>query len=378
MDSVNASNSNRAKAEEYATLQAEKDELKAQHEQEMNRLKKSFESEEQNTNDRYERTTQAAKLKNYENLNAIKRAANRSEQELQNNASDHFNQSKEEVYHKTISQDTAHRMALSKAQLDHANELQRLSQLSAEQQNALKENTVGQTNTITQDAQAKINALQEQKNLELSRQQQNSQLAKTQIQTKYEADRAQLQARLDKEHAAVQNRVSDHLDNLRKTNAARLGAYTERLSDPFYHMVRFDADVSENESSVRIKVKVPAYERENVRLQVATSSAKIIGIRSNQEEFESGPGRKVSTSAQQSFSETVALPAAVDARSLRLEEEGEYLVYVLDKLGGSKNKPVFQSTQHAADRTHAKEPDFPASLPKATPQASSAKSKTIS
>ncbi len=378
MASVSPTGQHQVKAEEYSNLQEEKEQLKAEHEQEINRLKHAFATDEQSTKDRYERTLQNTKLKNYENLNAIKRASDRSEQELQNKATAHYNQAQEDLYRDTVQRDTSHKLMLSKVQNQNATELQNLSQQAALQQEFLKETTAGQTNAIVQDSQVKLGTLQEQKNAELARQQANSQMAKTQIQAKYEGDRNELQTRLVKEYSAVQNRVSEHLDHLRKTNAHRLGAYTERLNDPFYHIVRFDADISEKDDSVQIKVKVPPHERENVRLQVSVNSAKIVGIRSNSEEFESGPGRKVATSAQQSFSETVALPAAVDARSMRVEESGEFMIFTLDKLGPNKQKPMHKSTQHAADRTHAAEPDFPSSLPQATPQSHSAKSKTMS
>lgn len=378
MASVSPPTKNQVKAEEYSNLQAEKEQLKVEHDQEMNRLKHSFNTEEQSTRDRYERSLQATKLKNYENLNAIKRASDRSEQELQNKAAAHYSQAQEDAYRDTVQRDTSHKITLSKLQNQNAAELQTLSQQAAEQQEFLKETTTSQTNAIVNDSQVKLGTLQEQKEAELARQQTNSQIAKTQIQAKYQGDRNELQTRMVKEYSAVQNRVSEHLDNLRKTNAHRLGAYAERLSDPFYHLVRFDADVSEKDELVQIKVKVPPHERENVRLQVSVNSAKIVGIRSNSEEFESGPGRKVATSAQQSFSETVTLPAAVDARSMRVEEAGDFMIFTLDKLGPSKQKPMHKSSQHAADRTHAPEPDFPTSLPQATPQSSSAKSKTIS
>jgi len=350
-------------AEDYRQSQIDREERKHAHDQEMNRLDRNYQTEIHDQKDRFDHSVQGEKLQHYENLRNLKHQMTKDEIALREQGRKRNENVTDELAKATNTEENKFRNQVSNLQTTHNIQLEQDNKLNQEQIDGLHKTYTTQQRILTEDNQRVYDQMQRAKHEELDKQMALTAMANDQTVKHFESERADTTSHFAQQFDEIQNLTQDSLHQLRTENALKLGSYESRLTDPFYRLVRVDAEVTETSDEVRIRVKVPPHERENVRLQISGNNAQVTGVRSNSERVETSPGHWVSTSSQQSFSERVTLPAPVDGHSLHVETEGDDLVYVMNKLTTHVH-PQFQSTQHASDRKPATQPDFPLNLPK--------------
>ncbi len=141
----------------------------------------------------------------------------------------------------------------------------------------------------------------------------------------------------------------------------KLSAYDERNEDPFYRMVALSAELEDQGESFVLTARIPEHERERVSVAIRGNEIVVSGQRRNEEKVEIEPGRFRQTSSYQSYSESFPLNWPIEARAMRKEFEGEYLVVTLPK---KTSVPDYQPYRRPPEKVRAERPEFPGNLPK--------------
>lgn len=353
-------------------LQAQKEQkqrLRDQHEEEMDRLKKSYELERAATTDRFESSAQYEKLQHYDQLRRIKKQAQNEESDLARRAEERQSQVKNQYDHSLEQETKAGEGQLKDTQLKNAAKLEYENQKARDAQDFAKKNFSQNAELIERDAQEKLSKYAQSKSAAVENERSRTATAIGQIQTHFENEREDAQAHYQAGLADLQNSVQSDLDQKRLTYAHNLSEYSKRQSDPFYRLVRFENELKQDPNRYTLKLKIPPHERDKLRVQVVGQDLVVSGIRSTQEKTEVSPGHWVSTATFQNFSERFPLEYPVDASTLMTQQQGDWVEYSLLKRGPGYHELSQQlltqklNRQPNAELASSHEPDFPSTLP---------------
>ncbi|OFZ21746.1 MAG: hypothetical protein A2X94_15780 [Bdellovibrionales bacterium GWB1_55_8] len=160
----------------------------------------------------------------------------------------------------------------------------------------------------------------------------------------------------------INSKASESLNQLREQNSGKLAAYETRAEDPFYQIVELGSELEDAGDAFVLRVTVPEYEQENMKVSLRGNDTLVLsGYRRNEDKLELEDGRTKRTAAFQSFSESMPLPAPVDAKGLTREYDDGELVIRVPKLGAFATKKIYQAA-HKPERVRAERPDFPKNL----------------
>lgn len=164
------------------------------------------------------------------------------------------------------------------------------------------------------------------------------------LRRKFEGDRAR-QAKLLKENhdrqlSAQEKAIQSELDaqaarGQKQINEAAMASsvkaseHASRSSDPFYRLHDLDAEVEDNGSEFVMKIKVPEHEQDRIRVTGQAGMLNLTGTRRAEVRAVTEEGRKVATSAYQSFSETIPVKGKPDlAKLTRAYADGRLTVRI--------------------------------------------------
>ena len=366
MSSISSSSSNRSEiSEQYASQQAEKEKLVTEHEAEMNRLKQSYSAEKEDLKDRFEASTQAERLRNYDNLRNTKKQFTSAEKTLKT-AGDERLQQKSGEYQ----QEEARITKEGTAKVDAA----------LKKQAALEEYQRNQANIVegivrhqhTQDAQAiikdsedKIENLRQDKMDALDKRRAEHGIAVEQIKDHYDQRQTRLLSQHDQETKRIKDGVDQQINESRVENAKRLDAHLEKQDDPFYHMSHIDSDFSDQGEFYQLKVRLPEYERKGFRVQISGQELQFSGMRTSNQNAEPEKGHQFSTNSYQSFSERYQFDSPVDAKGMQASQDGEWLLYNIPKYGPNHRmrEENLRASINKRDLEMSKDLDFKDTLP---------------
>jgi HSP20 family molecular chaperone IbpA len=352
-------------ADQYKAQQAEKDELQAAHEAEINRLKKSYASEKANLEDHFESGAQAEKSQGYDRLRNLKSQINREERNLESTRRTVVDQKTDQLRHDELAADTDGRARVKNAieKYTAAEDFERKKSIAAE--NEIRTGHKKNAETILNDSQKRLDALALEKTNYLDEQKTTHAAAMDEIKGHYMDARTQTEQQFNSEAKALQTRVDQTLNDRRVANAKVLEKFDTKNEDPFYQIKRFESDLLDVGDAFVLRVKVPEYERKQFKVEVAGQEIQLKGVRSSDETAKLEPGRTVGTRSFQAMTERYSLSAPVDGRSMSYVEDGEWLEYTLPKFG--PNHRIDDATRKTSslkeDLAIGKELNFKDTLP---------------
>lgn len=363
-------------ADDYRALQEARKQTQAEHEKELAQLERAYHEESSAQRDRFETQVQAQKLENYDNLRNIKRQVQNEEQKMRTAGKDRIQKVGNELYKESLGKEKEYTEKLKRVEGERAIALQQAQMKNAEESEYLKRVASSQTQSLFDETNKQVENVRKQKADELELQKNSAALANKEVAEKFETGRLTVQQKYDQELLGIQNRAINSLTNTRIEHATKLDAYANRQNDPFYRLVSANSNITDIGDSLEIRIRVPEHERGNIRVQLSNKDILISGVRSNNEQVETEPGRWVSTTSHQTYSEKLNLPANVDAKSLRIvhDDSGD-VVYHLDKFDPAKKAPVFKADAVAMDRAQIPTPNYPSNLilPSSIPSKNNAK-----
>ena len=333
MASINPQYSRAELAEQYRAQQAEKEELEASHDAEINNLKKAYSTEKADLEDRFESSIQTEKGAQYDHLRNLKQQLNREDRTFTDTHNHAINQKQTDYRREEIAADQEGRGKVATAIQKYAaaEEYERNRALAAEAE--VRDDHRKSAEFIISDSQKRLNALSDEKTKYLEQQKETHAVALDQMLNHYQDARAGTEKQYATEANALQTRADQELNSKRLANASIMAKFDAKQEDPFYQIKRFESDLLDLGESYLLRVKVPAYERTHFKVQVAGQEIQLQGIRSSDEKVDLEPGRSVATRSYQNISERYALGAPVDGKSMVYREEGDWLEYTIPKFG---------------------------------------------
>ncbi len=163
------------------------------------------------------------------------------------------------------------------------------------------------------------------------------------------------------QHLSKQNKKTiDDLQKLKQEHAQKLAAFSARSEDPFYRLVNVDALVQETPNSYVLTARIPEHEQKMVQVSVQGDRVLISGARQNKESIDLGKGRKQTTAAFQSFTETFPVSWPIDSKNVSKTVDGDNVIFEFPKkktYSDSSKKKVVAEAQVRVER-----PQFPDNL----------------
>lgn len=358
-------------ADQYKTLKSQKDELQANHETEVDNLKKSYSAEKANLEDRFEQSVQSERSSHYDQLRNTKRQMMSEERRLEDQRRQIVGDKKDELTKEAIKteQEGKSNVDSIKQKYTVAEEYERNRSLEAQEQ--VRTTHKQSAEAIIADSNKKVQTLQEQKDAELVKQKETYSQSSEQVKKHYDDIRLNTTNQYSKGVEDLQVRAENDLDQRRLAAMIKVHNYATRQEDPFYNMKRFDSNISDIGDAYVLKVKVPEYERDQFKVQVSAQELRISGVRATNEQAEVEPGRWVTTSSYQNVSEKMQLDAPVDGKSMTVVHNGDWVEYTIPKFGPNRRindlyKPAAVVDMDRADKQLTKELEFGQTLQQPT------------
>ena len=161
---------------------------------------------------------------------------------------------------------------------------------------------------------------------------------------------------------AIRQQAIGQIKEIRQDTARKLAAYATRQTDPFYKLMDLGLKVKDSGESLVLTGTIPIHEQGGISISVKNQNQLVVsGFRRNEEKLDLGSGSTKSTSSYQSYSETVPLPAAVDARQLSKHFDGDQLVVTVPKLTHGFGKPLYKGPR--PEKARVERPKFPDNIP---------------
>ncbi len=350
-------------AEQYRLNQAEKEELQASHEREIENLKKSYATEKAALTDRFESSLQGDTLKHYDNLRTTKQQMKRAEDDLEKKRNELLSSTQDDNNKTLLTTVDQGKKAVENEKKRYAAALAYEQQQAQEAELLTRSSHKRNAELIIQDSDKKIADLYSQKQDEVERSQARNKEAIEQIKSHFDEQISANDGYFKNNLQELQAKTQAELDQRRLNNSQLLSQYSTRQADPFYQMVRADSELTDQGDSYVLRVRVPSYERENVRAAISGQEIQLSGTRTNTEQAEIAPGNWISTSSSQNFTERYTLPAPVDGKTLTMKEDGDWLEYTVLKYGPSHHVNTLaleKERDRQADAIHTV--DFPSTL----------------
>lgn len=157
----------------------------------------------------------------------------------------------------------------------------------------------------------------------------------------------------------IDSRTSRKINSLKESYSRMLDAYGSRLQDPFYQMVRIDADLWESSDRFILTASIPQHEQGRLSVSIRGDELVLTGSRRSQERLEEEPGRVSTTSSYQTYTETFPLPYPVEGRQLTRRFDGDMLIVEVPKKSANAAPEVYK---RPSERIRADRPQFPKDL----------------
>lgn len=365
MASVSSSTHRNEIADQYASQQAEKEKLRAEHEAEMERLHKTYSAEKESLKDRYETSLHEEKIQTYDNLRNTKKQFSATEKNLKDSGNQRLQQKKDEYQQEELRIDKEGTAKVSEALRKQAamEEYQRSQSNLAE--STARHNMSHNARTIINENNDKIEKLRENKMEELERRKAEHGVAVGQIRDHYDQRQNRLLSQHEKETLNIKKGVDSQINQASLDNAKRLHAHMEKQDDPFYRMSYIDSGFSDEGDYYLLSVRLPEYERKNFRVQISGQELQFSGMRNNNVKAEVEPGHEVSTSSFQNFSERYQFDMPVDANAMQVSHDGDWMHYTIPKYGPNHRmrEENVQSKISKLDLAMSREVEFKDTLP---------------
>ncbi len=353
-------------SEQYNTQKAEKQELEAAHNAEMDHLKNSYAIQKADSADRFETSIQAEKGAHYEHLRNLKSQLNREQKSLEHQREEVIGGKTSQLKLDEIKTERDGRSRINEVMRKYAEaeayERKRMLEAETEIRTDHRKNA----ELIIGDSQKRLSALSEEKAAYLDSQKLSHSTALNEMQTHFQGMRGHTEKQYNQELNTLQARAKTDLTERKLASATVLKNFETPLQDPFYGIKRFESDLLDIGEAYVLRVKVPDYERKQFKVQVAGQEIQLTGVRTNDQKAELEPGRTVATRSYQNVTERYALDTPVDGRSMVYKEDGEWLEYTLPKFGqhhrisDQYRKPL----GYAEDKSLAKDLEFKNTLPR--------------
>ena len=365
MSSISSQVPNRSDLSDQLRAQkTEKEEAQEAHEREMKHLREGYEQEKVAMEDRFESSIQAEKINHYDNLRNLKRQIDQEEKRLNDSGHEVISQKNSQLQNEEVNTQKTGQAKIDDLKRKYAAAEAYENNSIHAAQDEIKTKHHKNAEMIIKDSEEKIGALQEQKFKEVETQKTSHGEALQQIHDHYTGLREQNLNQFKNELINDQHHTSDALNDQRLQNAEWLSRYTSRQNDPFYRMTRFDSQFQDTGDTYTLRVMVPEHERGKLRVQVTGQDLQLNGIRSNNEKAEVEPGRWISTSSYQNYSERFPLTTPVDGRSLTTRDDGDWVEFTVKKYGPNHRFGDIPVHAKATDADMYSQLDFPSSLPK--------------
>lgn len=131
---------------------------------------------------------------------------------------------------------------------------------------------------------------------------------------------------------------SKALGEMKKDQAILSEKFTSKNEDPFYRLQNRNSDFTETSNSYVLKTYIPEHEKDNVKVRVQGDKVTVAGTRAFKDELKD-EDKRLSTNNYQTFKEEFAFNFPVANNSVIQERDGDYVKFVIPKLG-SLNKKV--------------------------------------
>ncbi|MBI2605194.1 MAG: Hsp20 family protein [Deltaproteobacteria bacterium] len=178
------------------------------------------------------------------------------------------------------------------------------------------------TQKTIQDAVAGNAALRQKFEADRARQ---AELLKENHERQLSAQAKAIQGELDSQMARGQKQINEAA----MASAVKASEHASRSSDPFYRLRDLGAEVEDNGAEFVLKIKVPEHEQDRIRVTGQTGMLNLTGTRRAETRAVAEDGRKVTTNAFQSFSETIPVQGKPDlAKLTRAYSDGRLTVRI--------------------------------------------------
>jgi HSP20 family molecular chaperone IbpA len=353
-------------AEQYKAQHREKEALQAEHEVEMTNLKRSYNEEKADTEDRFEQSSQAERLAHYEHLRNLKSQINREERTLEMQGRQEIHGKKAALKQEEIQTDLDGRSKVDGARKRYAAAVEYERQKQQSTQESLRDDYNRNTGRILSENEKSVEKLRTQKEQYLESQKAAHAAALDSIEQHYQDIRENHEQRYVGELASLENRSINDLNDRKLANASKIARYEEKSADPFYQIKKYDSDLLDIGESFVLRVKVPDHERKNLRVQISGNDLQLVGQRSSDERALTPDGRTLSTRSHQTISEKFTLSSPVDSKGMQVEHQDEWVQYTIPKFGPAhpRSNPNSANLTELEQNPIAKELGFAQNLPR--------------
>lgn len=133
------------------------------------------------------------------------------------------------------------------------------------------------------------------------------------------------------ELAVRRDQGARQLNALTQANAKKVASHADRTSDPFYRVHQFAASVDHAEKEIVVRVKVPEHEKDSVRLTLQAEGLVLSAARRFEDRMTNDDGRKVSTNAFQSYSESFPVTGKLEMKRMSREYADGHVTFRIPK-----------------------------------------------
>lgn len=143
-----------------------------------------------------------------------------------------------------------------------------------------------------------------------------------------------LNARITQVQGELAKRRGDgerQLSALNEAHAKTVAAHAERASDAFYRIQKLNATVDNGETECVVRVRAPEHEKDGIRLTLQQDGLCLTGSRRYEDRMKTDDGRKVSTNAFQSYSETFPVSGKLEMKRMSRNYENGEIVFRIPK-----------------------------------------------
>ncbi|HCM39419.1 MAG: hypothetical protein A2X97_01325 [Bdellovibrionales bacterium GWA1_52_35] len=298
----------------------------------------------------------------YEKFRELQRAQNSELEKLRKKGEEQLAATKEHFESAVLTTEKRGEQDLNKIRAKYFNETENEQKLN----NAFLEETRAQQSqrfTSSRDDRAhKLAEASENYKAEYERLRTNSALASTEAEQSFKDRLDSTQKMQDSTIDRINSKAVGQLKAIRQDTASKLAAYATRQQDPFYRLMDLDLSIKDTGDALMLTGRIPTHEQAHISVAVKNQTQLVVsGFRKNEEKLDLGPGRAKATNSFQSYSETIPLPAAVDARQLTKRFEDDQLIITVPKLTRGFEKPPYKGPQ--PERARVERPKFPDNIP---------------
>lgn len=136
---------------------------------------------------------------------------------------------------------------------------------------------------------------------------------------------------VQKELAYRRSQGERQLAALNQAHAKSVASHASRTSDPFYRLHSVDAQVNNGETECVVTIRVPEHEKDTVRLTMQADGLCVTGSRRYEDKMLTDEGRKVTTNAFQSYTETFPVNGKLEMKKMTRTYEDGVLTFRIPK-----------------------------------------------